>query len=133
MSKSPPSSGNLKDSEGSNVNEEPALVVDKGKGKAQDLHNLGAESDKDSDADAEEEKDEEAANEDAADEDADENSAESEDMSVGDDGELAAVGVDTVINEDFMATPRKATTSKRDPGRSPVGVRATSRWPTAQA
>ncbi|KAF9496220.1 hypothetical protein BDN71DRAFT_1430349 [Pleurotus eryngii] len=119
----------LKDGEGSDVNKEPALVVDKGKGKgkARDLHNFGTESDKDSDADAEEEKDEEAADEDAADEDADEKGAEGEDMGVGDDGELAAIGDDTVMNEDFMATPRKATTSKRDSSRSPVGHHHTAK------
>ncbi|KAF9491161.1 hypothetical protein BDN71DRAFT_1510622 [Pleurotus eryngii] len=79
-----------KDGEGSNVDEELTLIVDK-------------ESDKNSDA-------EDAANEDAANED-----AKGEDMGVGDDGdggELAAVGDDTVMDENFMATPHKATTSK---------------------
>ncbi|KAF9497298.1 hypothetical protein BDN71DRAFT_1429659 [Pleurotus eryngii] len=89
-----------KDSEGSDVDEELALIVDKGK-----------ESDKDSDADADAE---DIANEDTANDDAADEDAKGEDMSVGDDGdggELAAVDDDTVMDEDFMTTPRKATTS----------------------
>lgn len=115
----------VKDGDDSGDEEEPAPVVDKGKGKARDLHNLGAESDKELDADVEEEKDDEDA-----DEDADEKDVDGENMGTGDDGELAAVGEDTAMDEDLMvtprkpaATPRKSTTSKRDPSQSPVGHR----------
>ena len=41
---------NSKDDSNSGDEEELAAVKDKGKGKARDLHNLSAESDKDSDA-----------------------------------------------------------------------------------
>ncbi|KAF9487067.1 hypothetical protein BDN71DRAFT_1514329 [Pleurotus eryngii] len=118
-----------KDGDDSGDKEEPAPVVDKGKGKARDLHNLGAESDKELDVDVEEEKDDEDADEDAN-EDANEKDVDSENMGTGDDSELAAVGEDTAMDEDLMvtprkpaATPRKSTTSKRNPSQSPVGHR----------
>ncbi|KAF9497287.1 hypothetical protein BDN71DRAFT_1545421 [Pleurotus eryngii] len=89
-----------KNGEDSDVDEELAAIVDKGKGKARDLHNLGAESDKDSDADADAK---DAANEDAADED-----AKSEDMGVGDDGDGGLHGY-TSQGHYFQAQHRTAS------------------------
>lgn len=103
-----------KDDSNSGDEEELAAVKDKGKGKARDLRNLGAESDKESDADADvgdKENDDEDVDEEAA------GAAEGEVAGVS-DGSGDDEGDATIMDVDVNITPRKP--AKRDASQSPL-------------